>query len=77
MIEYVHIIFLTITTILVIRIIQLKSLVYAVLCFLAFTISIACLYALLGAPLVALFQVLIYTGAVSALFLIAVMLVGR
>jgi NADH-quinone oxidoreductase subunit J len=54
--------------------IELKNLLYAVLSFSAMCITIGAIYWLLNAPYVALFQVLIYAGAVVTLFLAALTL---
>jgi NADH-quinone oxidoreductase subunit J len=54
--------------------IELKNLIYAVLSFSAMCITIGAIYWLLNAPYVALFQVLIYAGAIVTLFLAALTL---
>lgn len=57
--------------------VELRELLHAVLSFCAMCVTIACLYWLLSAPYVAVFQLLIYAGAVVALFIAAIMLTRR
>jgi NADH-quinone oxidoreductase subunit J len=55
--------------------VELKNLMHAIVCFCGMCVFLGGLYAILNAPYVALFQILIYVGAVVVLFVIAVMLV--
>lgn len=57
--------------------IEVKDLIYAILFFCLMCISIGVFYWSLSAPYVAVFQLLIYAGAVVALFVVAVMLTVR
>lgn len=54
--------------------IESKNLIYSVLCFCGMCISIGALYWLMDAPYVAVMQLLIYAGAVVAIFLAALTL---
>lgn len=55
-------------------VVSFRGAVNSVVSLLAFMIVIAGLFALLGAPLAALFQVIVYVGAVLVLFIFVVML---
>ncbi len=55
-------------------VVALRSPVGSVMALLAAMLATAGLYALMGAPVVALFQVIVYIGAVLVLFLFVVML---
>lgn len=57
-----------------ILIVELKNILHAVIAFCGMCITIGALFWLLDAPYVAVFQLLIYAGAIVALFLAAVML---
>jgi len=57
--------------------VELRDVLYAILSFCGMCISIGALYLLLNAPYVAVFQLLIYAGAIVALFLAAVTLTTR
>jgi len=57
--------------------VELKDLLYAVLCLCGMCITIGALFWLLNAPYVAVFQLLIYAGAVIVLFIVTVMLTVR
>ncbi|MGD6806563.1 MAG: NADH-quinone oxidoreductase subunit J family protein [Candidatus Bathyarchaeia archaeon] len=54
--------------------IEFKNILHAVVSFCGMCIAIGGLFWLLNAPYVSVFQVLIYAGAVVAIFLAAVML---
>jgi len=54
--------------------VELRSILYAVISFCGMCISIGALFWLLNAPYVAVFQVLIYAGAIVTIFLAAIML---
>ncbi|MEM2914707.1 MAG: NADH-quinone oxidoreductase subunit J [Candidatus Bathyarchaeia archaeon] len=54
-----------------------RDIIYAILFFCLLSVSIGGLYFLLNAPYVAVFQMLIYAGAVVVLFIVAVMLTAR
>lgn len=72
--EYVQIGIMILTLVLAISTIELKNLTYAVLSFCGMCIAIGALYWLLNAPYVAVFQLLIYAGAVVTIFLAALTL---
>ena len=68
---------MVLATLQAILIVELKNILYAVISFCGMCITIGALYWLLDAPYVAVFQLLIYAGAIVALFLVAVMLTTR
>lgn len=72
--DYLQIALLVLTLLLAITTIELKNLLYAVLSFCGMCITIGALYWLLNAPYVAVFQILIYAGAVVTIFLAALTL---
>lgn len=57
--------------------VELKDLLYAVLCLCGMCITIGALFWMLNAPYVAVFQFLIYAGAIIVLFIVTVMLTVR
>jgi len=63
--------------ILAVLVVELRDLLYAILAFCGMCITVGVLFWLLNAPYAAVFQLLIYAGAVVALFLVAVMLTTR
>ena len=63
--------------VLAISAIELKSILHAVIAFAGMCIGIGALFWLLNAPYAAVFQILIYAGAVVTIFLAAVMLTTR
>jgi len=56
---------------------KLRDTIHAILALLCFTISIALLYFIMGAHYVAIFELSIYSGAMTTLFLIAVYMLRR
>jgi NADH:ubiquinone oxidoreductase subunit 6 (subunit J) len=68
---------LTLVVFLAVMAVEFENLMYAVLCFCGMTVAMGFLYWLLNAPYVALFQILVYTGAVGVLFIITIMLTER
>ncbi|MCS7363815.1 MAG: NADH-quinone oxidoreductase subunit J [archaeon GB-1867-035] len=57
--------------------IEIKNITHAILSLCAFSIIIAIAFILLNAPYVAVFQLAIYAGAVTVLFLITIMLTKK
>ena len=57
--------------------VEVRDILYAILSFCGMCITIGALFWLLNAPYVAVFQLLIYAGAIVALFIAAVMLTTR
>ena len=57
--------------------VELKDILYAILSFCGMCTTIGAFFWLLNAPYVAVFQILIYAGAVVTLFLAAVMSTTR
>jgi NADH:ubiquinone oxidoreductase subunit 6 (subunit J) len=62
------------TVLLALFTIETKNILHAVIGFCGLSITIGALFWLLNAPYVSIFQILIYAGAVVALFLAAIML---
>ena len=75
--EALQYILMAATIILAISAIELKSLLHAAITFAGMCITIGALFWLLNAPYAAVFQVLVYAGAVVTIFLGAVMLTTR
>ena len=57
--------------------VEVKDLLYAILSFCGMCVAIGAIFWLLNAPYVTVFQILIYAGAVVALFIAAIMLTTR
>lgn len=57
--------------------VELRDILYAILSFCGMCITVGGLYLLLNAPYVAVSQLLIYAGAIVALFIATVMLTTR
>ena len=57
--------------------VELKDILYAILSFCGMCITVGALFWILNAPYVAVFQLLVYAGAIVALFIAAVMLTTR
>jgi len=57
--------------------VEVRDILYAILSFCGMCITIGAVFWLLNAPYVAVFQLLIYAGAIVALFIAAVMLTTR
>jgi NADH-quinone oxidoreductase subunit J len=68
---------MVVAVILAISAVELKSVLHAVISFCGMCIAIGAIFWLLSAPYVAVFQVLIYAGAVVTIFLAAIMLTTR
>lgn len=57
--------------------VELKDMLHSVVCLCGMCITIGALFWLLNAPYVAVFQLLVYAGAVIVLFIATVMLTAR
>ncbi|MHA1237709.1 MAG: NADH-quinone oxidoreductase subunit J family protein [Candidatus Odinarchaeia archaeon] len=57
--------------------VELKNLIYAALAFAVMGVFLGAIYFLLLAPYVAVFQLIIYAGAVTVLLLATITLIGR
>jgi len=66
-----------ITIALAILAVEIKNLLKAVYCLCGFFICIGVFFWLFAAPYLALFQMLIYAGAIIVLFIVVVMLTGK
>jgi len=65
------------TALLALLTVELKDILYAILSFCGMCILIGIIFWTLNAPYVAIFQLLVYAGAIVALFIAAVMLTTR
>ncbi|MCW3976085.1 MAG: NADH-quinone oxidoreductase subunit J [Candidatus Bathyarchaeota archaeon] len=77
MIEIIELILLVITCIFAILTVEAKDLLYAIISFASMSVTIGALFWILSAPYVAVFQILIYAGAIIVLFVAAIMLTSR
>ncbi len=65
------------TVLLALLTVEVKDILYAILSFCGMCILIGIIFWTLNAPYVAIFQLLVYAGAIVALFIAAVMLTTR
>ena len=65
------------TALLALLTVELKDILYAILSFCGMCILIGIIFWTLNAPYVAIFQLLVYAGAIVALFIAVVMLTTR
>jgi NAD(P)H-quinone oxidoreductase subunit 6 len=72
--DYLQIALMLLTLVLAVSTVELKNLLYAVISFCGMCITIGALYWLMNAPYVAVFQLLIYAGAIVTIFLAAITL---
>ncbi len=75
--DILQLILLVATCIFAILTVELKDLLHTVISLAAMAVSLGAIFWLLNAPYVAVFQILIYAGAVVVLFIAAVMLTRR
>ncbi|HML03268.1 MAG TPA: NADH-quinone oxidoreductase subunit J [Candidatus Bathyarchaeia archaeon] len=68
---------MVIAIVLALATVELRDILHAIISFCGMCITIGALYWLLDAPYVAVFQLLIYAGAIVALFTATVMLTTR
>lgn len=71
-----HYVLIAVTVATAMATIGVRDLTRAVALFAAFNVSISMLYYLLGAPFAAVFQLLVYAGAVTVLFLVTLHTLG-
>ncbi|MDH5267310.1 MAG: NADH-quinone oxidoreductase subunit J [Candidatus Bathyarchaeota archaeon] len=76
-IDFIQIFLIIVTIVLAILTIEIKDMLHAIVCLCGMGVTIGMLFAILNAPYVAVFQLLIYAGAVIALFLSLVMVTRR
>ena len=74
MYDVLSIIFVVITIALAIMAVEIKDVLKAVYCLCGFFIFIGISFWLFNAPYLAVFQILIYAGAIIALFIVVIML---
>jgi NADH-quinone oxidoreductase subunit J len=75
--EMLQIVLILLTVLLALLTVELKDMLHAILSMCGMCISIGALFWLLSAPYVAVFQLLVYAGAVIVLFIVTVMLTKR
>mgnify|MGYP001080106510 FL=1 len=75
--DILQFILLVATCVFAILTVELKDLLHTVISLAAMAVSLGAIFWLLNAPYVAVFQILIYAGAVVVLFIAAVMLTRR
>jgi NADH-quinone oxidoreductase subunit J len=75
--EMLQIVLILVTVLLALLTVELKDMLHAILSMCGMCISIGALFWLLSAPYVAVFQLLVYAGAVIVLFIATVMLTKR
>ena len=75
--EILQLILILASLILAFMTVELKKILYAVISFSGMCIAIGALFWTLNAPYVAVFQLLIYAGAVVTIFLAAIMLTSQ
>ncbi|MFH0848278.1 MAG: NADH-quinone oxidoreductase subunit J [archaeon] len=75
--EVLEIVLLATTCMLAVLTAELKDLLYAIIALAVMSISLGALFWLLNAPYVALFQILICSGATTVLLIVAVMLTRK
>ncbi len=76
-IEVLQPILMLLATLLAFLAVEAKKILYAVISFSGMCIAIGALFWVLNAPYVAVFQLLIYAGAVMTLFLATIMLTSQ
>ncbi len=76
-VDVVHNALLILVCILAVLAIELPDLLYAIISLGGMAVTVGSLFWLLNAPYVAVFEILIYAGAVIVLFIAAVMLTKR
>lgn len=74
MYDLLSIIFVVITIALAIMAVEIKDVLKSVYCLFGFFICIGIFFWLFNAPYLAVFQLLIYAGAIIALFIVVIML---
>lgn len=75
--DVIQLVLLVAACIFAILTVELRDLLHTVVSLAAMAVSLGAIFWLLNAPYVAVFQVLIYAGAVIVLFIAAVMLTRR
>lgn len=77
LVEALQFTLMILATFLALLTVELKKILYAVISFSGMCITIGALFWILNAPYVAVFQLLIYAGAVVTIFLAAIMLTSK
>ena len=76
MIAAIHYILIAVTIAMALITVKVRDLTRAIASFAVFNVSISIIYYVLGAPFVAVFQLLVYAGAVTVLFLVTLHTLG-
>ena len=76
-VEVLQPILMLLATLLAFIAVEAKTILYAVISFSGMCMAIGALFWVLNAPYVAVFQLLIYAGAVMILFLVTIMLTSQ
>jgi NAD(P)H-quinone oxidoreductase subunit 6 len=77
LVEALQFALMILATFLALLTVELKKILYAVISFSGMCLTIGALFWILNAPYVAVFQLLIYAGAVLTIFLAAIMLTSK
>lgn len=75
--EVLQLVLMSFALILAFLTVEVKRILYAVISFSGMCVVIGALFWILNAPYVAVFQILIYAGAVVTIFLAAIMLTSQ
>ncbi|RLE41699.1 short chain dehydrogenase, partial [Candidatus Woesearchaeota archaeon] len=73
----VHLSLMILALILAVLTVELKDILYSILSFCGMCIVLGVIFWILNAPYVAVFQILVYAGAIVAMFIATVMLTTR
>ena len=77
LLDFIHLVLVFLLIISSILAIELKDILKAIMAFCIMSITLAIIFYALGAPYVAVFQLLIYAGAVTVLLLAAIHTIRR
>jgi NADH-quinone oxidoreductase subunit J len=75
--EVLQLVLMSFALVLAFLTVEVKRILYAVISFSSMCVVIGALFWILNAPYVAVFQILIYAGAVVTIFLAAIMLTSQ
>lgn len=75
--EILQLVLMSLTLLLAFLTVEVKRILYAVISFSGMCLTIGALFWILNAPYVAVFQILIYAGAIVTIFLAAIMLTSQ
>lgn len=75
--DLLQVVLIIVTALLALLTVELKDMLHSVICLCGMCISLGALFWVLNATYVAVFQLLVYAGAVIVLFIATVMLTAR